>query len=118
MKRIFASLLLILSCMNIALASEVRLSVGESVEIRANETTRVTCESRPAPAPVECNAIDTEIATLYRGCKTKDSKINCFEKYWSSFKKDYPACSIAVCVATCFDSYGVDQPYCIGRCSN
>ena len=117
MKRSLALFVLTFVWINFAVASEIRLTVGDSVTINAGESVRVVCEQSAKPQ-LDCEKATAGIAMQWRKCIAKEPKMDCFEMTWSSFKTDYPNCSIVTCVAACFDSYGLDQEYCIKRCAN
>lgn len=117
MKRSLALFVLTFVWINFAVASEIRLTVGDSITVNANESVRVSCEQGKTPE-LDCEAETAGIAMQWRKCIQKEPKMDCFEKNWKTFKKDYPNCSIATCVVACFEAYGVDQEYCIKRCAN
>lgn len=120
MKKIIFSLILSVLFCSVGFSATLNMSVGETVTINAGEPTVVTCGATSLP-PQDCEKAISERGITFRDCKKVDSALNCFEKHWHFFKREYPSCSILDCVAACLGAYPMGKgmaEYCVQTCSN
>lgn len=97
-----------------AYAADLNLSVGESVYIRANVDTFVTCGGANANCPSAINAF----RKIMTACQSTFSGGYCVEKYWPKFKKENSSCAsqaIDLCLEACEQTYSGGT--CAEKCS-
>jgi hypothetical protein len=97
-------------------AAEVHLNGGDSITLRANVETTVTCAGNGTST--NCSDVIDGLKVLVDACKSSYSASSCIDKYWPNFKQQNPSCVMAgmpYCIDQCKTSYSAAS--CADKCS-
>lgn len=95
---------------------ELNLSGGESVIIKANTETKVTCGGGGSMG-TSCDSAAAGFRKTLEYCYKNQSGLYCAQKYWPKFKKDNPSCiysGMDACLEYCYKNQS--GQYCAEMC--